>query len=251
MKTQLLAFLLLLICFTSTAQNKETDELRAFLKNNNIELGNPTPLSGYKVFRDCNNGAVYKRVNGDTIIMYNSASSIAENIDRFKITAKSKDFNTLVYPIYFQDNATVVVQHMKKQVFLFRNDTLYLFDSYNEKKSQDQMKLIFAVSSKKITESEFDSKMKALEMQIYDTAPAFKMIYFKGIFKNGDTYRFSKKQNYLEESVHLDDKWMQNNKECFKINLKTHTNGRYMFSEDMVFLSYENCQIDTRLRLNN
>ncbi len=77
-------------------------------------------------------------------------------------------------------------------------------------------------------------KLKEFDKSQHLYSPKFKTIYFKGIFENDNAYLFKHHQNFRNEKVNLINKWSENGKIHYEINLHTHTDGRYRFSEDMM-----------------
>ena len=131
---------------------------------------------------------------------------------------------------------------MSKHTFIWQNDTLYLLDDYNQAAAKAQLKLMEDHFAKKISTEEYSKKLKEVDESKYPFTPKFKVIYFKGIFDNGDKYDFSENENFRKESVALIDKWTENGTIYYEINLETHTNGRHKFSEEMKMLERNNCR---------
>jgi hypothetical protein len=226
----------------SYAQNGDKKEIKKWIKDNNIEFGSPTTPIGFTRFLDCGDLITYKKVLNDTIIIYSRGGAIAENIDKLNKSIKDKDWNILRYPIYSQDNGTIVIQEMRRWIFLTKSDTLYLLDEYDEFKASEHIKIMKRFMNKEISDEEFAAMAKENNDKDYGFTPKFKVIYFAGIFNKTDTYDFSEQLNFREESVSLIDTWKRNDKIYYQIDLKTHTAGKYVISDDFEFINTEFCE---------
>ena len=202
------------------------------------------PPLGFDKFFDCESRPAYIKHSGDTILLYSWNGSIAKTLKEFKKVSKQKDFNVLTYPSEVQSNGTVITNSIALRIFLWRSDTLYLFDDYNLELSRAQMAIMFDYFDNKITEKEYKTQMKKIDISKYPFAPSFKAIYFTGIFDNGETFQFDSIQNFRKESVRLVKRWNKNGTNYFEINLNTHTNGRHRFSADLKHLERTNCKND-------
>jgi len=219
-------------------------ELKALIKENKIELNNPNQIEGFTRYIDCDSNFAYKKTIKDTIVFYTWSIEIAQTIDEFKKTIKDSTFNKFIYPEYVQDNGTVVVVYLEKKEFIYRNDTLYLLDTFNDELSKAGGKLFKELTKRNTPTDSFEYYYNNLKKQYTDFKPRFKTVYFKGIFDKGDKYSFPSNLNFREETVLLEETWIQDGTKCFKIHLTpTHDSGIYTFSEDMKFIDYENCEI--------
>src|SRR5690606_19959641 len=183
----------------------------------------------------------YRKIIGDTIIIYSRGGSIAEDIESLNESIKDKRFNIYRYPKKTQNNGTIIIQEMRKWTFLARNDTLYLLDEYDERKSEEHIKIMDSFLKGKITESEFRKKVDKNELKDFGFKPKFKVIYFKGIFDKSNSYTFKVNQNFRKENVTLLKSWKEKDKTYYKINLETWTAGKYVISEDFEFINTEIC----------
>lgn len=242
MKTHIIILALAFYSTFSFSQNSERKKLKEWIEKNNIVFNSPTCPNGFEHFLNCNDIHAYRKIIGDTIIIYSQGGSIAENIETLNESIKNSRFNVYRYPSYTQDNGTIVVHEMRKWIFLSKNDSLYLLDQYDDKKSNETSKILDTFLNGKISESEFNKQIKEIENTDFGYIPKFKLIYFKGIFKDSNEYRFDKKQNFREESVTLLNTWKINNMRYYKINLKTWTAGTYIVSEDLSFINTEICE---------
>ncbi|MFC0878927.1 hypothetical protein ACE01N_20200 [Saccharicrinis sp. FJH2] len=216
-------------------------ELKWWIKNHHITFGIPQTPDGFERFLDCGDVIAFRKKVNDTLIVYSRGSSIAENVAELNKSIQKSNWNILRYPIYTQKNGTIVVQNMRKWTFLIKPDTLYLLDTYDEKKADKHMKIMEKFFQKEITEKEFKKLVNENEAKDYGFIPKFKAIYFKGIFDKKNTYKFSKKENFRKETVTLKNSWTENGTKYYEINLKTNTAGNYILSEDFNFINTENC----------
>lgn len=237
--------IILILTFSSTfsfAQNKEVKKLDKWIEKNNIVFNSPTCPEGFEHFQNCNEIHAYRKVIGDTIIVYSRGGSIAEDIKSLTESIKDERFNIYRYPKKSQNNGTIVVQKMRKWTFLSRNDTLYLLDEYDERKSSEHIKIMDAFFKGKISESEFEKKVQENENKDFGYKPKFKMIYYKGIFEDSNDYTFDENQNFRKEKVTLLTSWKDKDLTYYKINLKTWTAGKYVISEKFEFINTEICK---------
>jgi hypothetical protein len=226
----------------SFSQNEQEKALQKWIAQNHIVFNSPTCLDEFEHFVNCNEKQAYRKIIGDTIITYSRGNRIAENIDKLNESIKDKEFNVMRYPAYTQKNGTIVMQEMRKWVFICNQDTLYLLDERDDRKAEESNKLLEAMLSGKISGEEYYKKQQIIENTDFNYKPKFKMIYFKGIFNNSNEFLFSSNQNFRKESVLLLDTWMTNNKKYYKIRLETWTAGTYVISEDFDFINTEICE---------
>jgi hypothetical protein len=183
----------------------------------------------------------YRQDSGDTITLYTYDGSIAEDLKTFKETAKSKDFNIFRYPTATQDNETVIVVKMGRSDFIWRNDTLYVLDSYNAERNTQAIKVMEEHWAGTLNDNEYGSRMKELEGEDFGFKPRYKAIYFTGIFNENHSYTFPATENFRHETVSWTGASFMQGKKYFEINLVTNHDGRYRFSEDMNVLETTNC----------
>lgn len=236
---------ILILTFSSTisfAQNSELERLEKWILKTNTIFNSPKCPDGFEHFQNCNEIQAYRKIIGDTLILYSRGGSIAEDIETLNESIKDERFNIYRYPLSTQENGTIIIQEMRKWIFLSRNDTLYLFDEYDERKSEEYLKIMDTFFKGKISESEYQRKAKENEQKNYGFIPKFKAIYFKGIFAESTEYTFNKKQNFREEKVQLWKTWKNNDKNYYKINLTTWTAGEFVISEDLEFINTEICK---------
>lgn len=207
-----------------------------------INLTNPNTPKDFDKFIDCKSRPSYIRHSGDTIFLYSWNGSSAQTLKEFKKTTKDNGFNTYNYPSLVQGNGTVIVNKLSLRIFIWRNDTLYMFDDYNSDLAAAEMTIMFEYFDKKISKKEYETKMKNLDRSKYPFTPKFKTIFFKGIFDNDNIYIFSHDQNFKEESVEFIKKYEENNVNYIEINLKTYTDGRFRFSDDLKHIERNNCK---------
>src|SRR5690606_28097118 len=146
---------------------------------------------------------MYRKDNGDTIILYTWGGSIAEDLKTFKKSTNQVGFNIYRYPVKVQNNGTVVVNRMAKQTYVWRSDTLYLLDEYNKSAADAHSKLTNAHWAKEISTEEYKKKLKEFDESKFPYEPQFKIIYFKGIFEKGKSYQFVETENFRSETVEL------------------------------------------------
>ncbi len=242
MKRHIIILILTISSIFSFAQNKEVKKLEKWIDKNNIVFNSPACPEGFEYFQNCNEIHAYRKVIGDTIIIFSRGGSIAEDIESLTESIQDERFNIYRYPKKVQKNGTIIIQEMRKWTFLARNDTLYLLDEYDERKSEEQIKIMNAFFKGKITESEFKIQVDENESKDFGFKPKFKMIFFKGIFDKSDDYSFNVNQNFREENVTLLTSWKENDRTFYKINLKTWTAGKYIITEDFEFINTEICK---------
>lgn len=239
-----LVTLILLSLSNTYCFSQSIDEaiLEKWIEKNNIAFNSPTCPEGFEYFQDCKEINAYRKINGDTIIIYSRGRSIAENIETLNKSIKDKQFNIYRYPITKQSNGTILVQEMRKWTFLSRNDTLFLFDDFDERKSKEFIKIMSTFYKGKISEAEYKKQTKENEKKDFGFVPQFKMVFFKGIFNDSNLYQFDKNQNFKKEKVTLIKMWKKKGVKYFKINLDTWTAGKYIISEDFNFINTEICE---------
>ncbi|RYM35736.1 hypothetical protein ERX46_01710 [Brumimicrobium glaciale] len=242
MKTIILTLVIILNSIFIIAQNKNQLELENWIKSNGIEFNKTTREIGFEPFTDCKNRPAYRKVIGDTIIVRSWGGSVAENLETFKKTALAPDFYIKKYATKVQKNATVVVSFLVDDIFIWRNDTLYLFDTSNLEKSRESITLMEKKWRKEINEGKYEKELKKLERKEYGFVPKFKAIYYSGIFEDKNGYRFLEHENFREELVLLIKRGNENGKEVIHFQLITHTNGWYRISTDLSQLENTRCQ---------
>jgi len=211
------------------AQTKVHNKTEKWIDKKEIELNNPITPEGFERQTDCKGRPMYRRESSDTIELFTWGGSIAEDLKTFKKSTKDKDFNVYRYPSEIQKNGTVIVHRISKRTFIWKNDTLYLLDDYNQAAAKAQLNLMEDHFAKKISTEEYRKKLEEFDESKYPFTPKFKIIYFKGIFDQDNRYDFSEEENFRKESVSLIAKWSENETTYFEINLDTHTNGRHRF----------------------
>lgn len=224
-------------------QNDLERETATWLAANNITFDNPRCPEGFEYFQNCPEKHAYRMIKGDTITIYSSGGGMQYNLRRLKEAFSKKDFNVFEYPLYNQGDGNVYVQFMRKRTFLLCNDSLYLYDDYDEKKEVAMMKYLNSNPREKSSDEQIQAELKKITAQDYGHIPQFKLIYFKGIFNNGVNYQFSKSQNFREESVSLKSEWTEGYKKYYKIDLKTYTAGTYIIADDFSFINTDKCDI--------
>ena len=242
MKRLTIILILTLYSFLSFSQIANEIALENWIEQHHIVFNSPTCPSGFEHFVNCNEKQAYRKIIGDTIITYSRGNRIAENVDKLNESVKDKEFNVLRYPAYTQKNGTIVIQEMRKWIFICKKDTLYLLDERDDKKEEELNILLETMLSGKISGEEYFKKLQVIENTDFNFKPKFKMIFFKEIFKNSNEYAFLPNQNFRNESVTLLDTWTINNKKYYKIRLKTWTAGTYIISEDYDFINTEICE---------
>ncbi len=235
---------ILLILFNTScfSQSPEEINLEKWIKKENITFNSPICPEGFEHFQNCKEINAYRKISGDTIIIYSRGGSIAEDIETLNESIKDQRFNIFRYPLNKQSNGTIVVQEMRKWTFLSRNDTLYLFDEFDEIKSAEFIKIMSAFYKGKISEAEYKKQTEENEKKDLGFIPQFKMIYFKGIFDDTNVYQFDENQNFKEEKVTLLKTWENKGVCYFKIDLETWTAGEYIISDDFKFINTEICE---------
>tara|TARA_Y100000589_G_scaffold332344_1_gene392087 strand:- start:55116 stop:55850 length:735 start_codon:yes stop_codon:yes gene_type:complete len=242
MKRQLIFLTIILQATITLGQTKEQKKTEKWLNKKGIQLNTPKTPEGFERQTDCKGRPIYRKESADTITLITWNGSIAEDLKKFKKTTQEPGFNIYKYPSEVQKNGTVIVNRMSESKFIWRNDTLYLLDTYNEAAAKAQLKLMEDNFAKKISTEEYRRNLESFDESKYPFKPKFKIIYYKGIFKDSYRYKFSKKENFRMESVSLVEMWTENGRTFYEINLDTHTNGRYRFSEDMKYLERNNCR---------
>ncbi len=241
-KNYIVIFIIIVHSGISLAQTNEQRKTKKWLEKNNIALNMPITPSGFYRQTDCKGNPIYRKELSDTIILYNWNGSIVEELEPFKKTTKKVGFNTYQYPIEILGNGTILVNLMSKREFIWRNDTLYFLDDFNEDGVIAHIKYMDEVYYEGISMDEYEKKLKEFDISKYPYTPKFKIIYFKGIFDNSNFYEFSEKENFRKEKVVFIAKWNEGGKTIYEINLDTHTNGRYRFTDDMSKIEENNCR---------
>ena len=242
MKRVTIIFIFILQSTISFAQTEELKQTEKWIVKNDIELNSPLTPIGFERKTDCKEQPIYRKNISDTIVLYTWGGSIAEDLDKFKLTTQEEGFNIYRYPTKIQKNGTVIVNRMSQHEFIWRNDTLYLLDDYNEAASKARLKLMKDRFADKISKDQYEKELKEFDESKYPFTPKFKIIYFTGIFDNSIYYVFAEKENFRQEKVELIDKWMENGKMYYEINLDTYTNGRYRFTDDLTEIERNNCR---------
>jgi len=226
-----------LTAITSIGQTAEQKKLDKWLAKHNIELNNPKAPEGFIQTTDCKSRPLYRQNKGDTIILYHGGSSIAQDLKTFKETLKDPNYGTLIYASKTQKNGTLIVHHFIKSRFIWRNDTLYIGDTYNEKASEETIKALDDFLNKRITSNEYGEIASSYK----PSKERFKVIYYRGLFSSKTKYQFTQEENFRKESITLIDRWIDEEKLVLQVNLKTNTNGRYTFNSDMTLLETTHC----------
>lgn len=242
MRQVIIILILYFSFYNCLAQKNNVRELNTWIKENNVKFGSPTTPKGYIRFLDCGEIIAFKKKIGDTLVIYSRSHTIAEDIKKLSKSILDKDWNVLRYPKKIQKNQTILIQNMRKHTFLIKSDTIYLLDEYDKKKSDTYLKILKRYFDNKITKEKFKRLAQENETKDYGYTPKFKIIYFKGIFYKSNTYSFSKKENFRKEYVSLINSWIENEIKYFEINLNTHTAGKYVISEDFIFINTETCK---------
>jgi hypothetical protein len=241
MKNLVLILIFSVISFTCSAQ-KQMIELNNWIKKNNIQFNKPNVPSGFEHFLKCNKVHAFRKTIGDTIIIYSRGSSIAENIERLKKSINEPEFNIYRYPAYKQKNGTIVIQNLRKWTFLKRNDSLYLFDTSNDKKIKSHTQISMDFMRKKINKEEFKKKVAENNKKYLEFKPKLKLIYWNGIFDKHNEYVFNENENFRKEKVRLIKQWTEKGKDFYQIKLETNTAGNYIISNDFLFINTETCE---------
>jgi hypothetical protein len=241
MKKTHLTIIIFIISFSCLAQ-EEVIELDNWIKAKNITFNNPTAPNGFNHFLTCNKVHAYRKNIGDTLIIYSRGGSIAENIEKLEKSIKEPEFNIYRYPTYKQKNGTIVIQNLRKWIFVQRKDSLYLLDTSNDKQIESHIQISRDFMQKKISKEEFLKQTEENNKNDFGFQPKLKLIYWNGIFDKSNEYTFTEKENFRKEKVSLIKKWTENGKNFYKINLETNTAGKYIFSEDFLFLNTEMCE---------
>lgn len=240
MEKYLIIFSILIFSVCAFGQSNSI-ELDEWIKKSEVTFNSPSTPIGFNHFINCDEIHAFKKVIGDTIILYSRGSSIAENLETLKKSALKKDFNTYRYLTFIQKNGTIIVQNLRKRLFLKKNNSLYLLDEHNDKRTKIGIKLANDFFKKKISKEKYIQQIKAIEKMNFAFKPKFKLIYFEGIFNDTNNYVFKKNQNFREEKVTLVRTWLENGKKYYEIELKTNTAGKFIFSEDFSFINTEKC----------
>lgn len=242
MKRQLIFLTIILQATITLGQSKEQKKTEKWLNKKEIQLNNPETPEGFERQTDCKGRPIYRKESADTITLMTWGGSIAEDLKTFKKTTQESGFNIYRFPSEVQKNGTVIVHRMSESTFIWRNDTLYLLDTYNEAAAKAHLKIMEDHFAKKISTEEYRRQLESFDDSKYPFTPKFKIIYYKGIFNDSDRYEFSEKENFRMESVSLVEMWTESGTTYLEINLDTHTNGRHRFSEDMKHLERNNCR---------
>jgi hypothetical protein len=271
---------LLAVCSLAVAVNRLQGQSKEYLQTinwfsaNNIEINNPTPPKGFKKFLDCDSHVVYKKVIGDTILFYKFAFSMATKFEEVIKIHKRPYFNTTVFPQMVLETGAVIVTRMVPNIFLIRNDSLYLLDN-SERKLFNATKMIDDFQSK--AKENIDSLLVALNEFVGDAAlqwqdtqeldnlkgtesiwsgehpDYFKVVFHKKMFLQSNTIVFQRKpiefegkKASAEERVDLLREWKQQGKQCYYIRVYGDFGGTIIndliFASDGTFLDLENCQ---------
>lgn len=237
MKHRILLITLFFLSTFCVGQTPEQEKLDKWLSKHDIELNKPVAPSGFIQTTDCKSRPLYRMNRGDTIVLYHAGSSIAQDLKTFKKTVTDPDYNVFIFPSKTQNNGTVIVNHLIKSTFIWRNDTLYLGDDYNKNASEATGKALSDFLNKRITQEEY----RTIASSYVPMKERFKVIYYTGLFSAGRNYQFTEAQNFRKESIVLVNRWLDGELRMSEVNLKTHTNGRYRFSGDMSILETTNC----------
>lgn len=237
----IVTILLVLIVMHGSSQSNSDLEMMKWIEENRIMFNHPSPPDGFVIQFDCENRAMYRRDVGDTIFLYSWGGSYTIDLEELKVLSAKPAFNVYYIPIKVQSNGTLIMHMMHLSVFLSRNDTLYLYDSFNELKEKAKMQVIELHWGNLITEEEMNRRIDEIENEKDDFIPGFKAIYFEGIFDSDVSYTFNMRENFKSEQVHLLSRYKVNNKVFFEINLITWTNGKMRFSEDFEVLETTLC----------
>lgn len=234
--------IVLISCSNSSKESikKEIDHCEKI----DIELNNPTPPDGYRRYFDCDSNAVYKFIHEDTIRIYSWAGSFAVDEKEMSSLQLEDDFNMFRYPKLKQKNGTYLMVVLELTEFLFRNDTLYLLDTYNDVQVEKMLEINSQMMNGEISKIEYENKISEVSKQDFGFIPMYKAIYYVGIFDKESFIVLPNQINHRGESVTLVSKWKKNGKDYYEIVLHSErtSDQLFIFNEDMSYLDLEGCK---------
>lgn len=127
---------------------------------------------------------------------------------------------------------------LEKHVFLWRKDTLFMWDNFNYQKLEDELGILDAFSKKELTKSQYRDRIQSLAQKHYNVEPKFKVIYFDGIFNEGNKYIFTEKLNFRREVVEL----RQRAENCIAFTLHSYKHLHFLLVYDEKGIEIENCK---------
>ncbi len=241
MTKQLLMILSVFIGTYSFCQTDEQDQTRKWIDEHNIMLNSPIGPEGFSHFIDCDSNHSYRRTFGDSIILYSRGGSISENLEKFKESVQSEDFNVTRYPTDIQKDGSVIMTVLEKQIFVWSNDTLYLWDDFNRTELADYMVVLKRYSNGEISLKEYKKEAEELSQKDYDFSPEFKPIYFKGVFDDNDSHSFHDSLDLNDERIFLTDKWEGNKKTYIAFTFESYRSQHFLLIEHEKALDIQSC----------
>jgi len=181
----------------------------SYLKKNNIPIGLLIPNDGFIVHYNCDSVPFLKKISDDTIKIWTASISSAYDVKKAKKLAANKKFSKTQY-LEVMDDGRIWFTTMHETIFLHRNDSLFEF---------------------------------GVDIKPYQ----FKLIFTPKMFVDSTLkVKLPSSCNYKEDEVELENQWTENNKKCYTIRINNQykndkTSYSYTFSEDIVFLNWENC----------
>lgn len=236
-------FLIMVVCQNLSSQTRDYMQTKEWLDQHNIELNQPKGIEGFDHFVDCDSNHSFRKIVGDTIILYSKGGSAPKSLSEFKELILHQSYNVTRYPSLIQKNGTILMTNLDKLVFIWRNDTLYLWDDTNYEKQEDFMVLQKRYSTQEINFTEFKTRVEDLEHKEYNNySPRFKVIYFKGIFINNVTYTFSQELNFKKETVKLINAGEVIDQQIYVIKLESNKNYYFTLIESNGQMLIQKCK---------
>ncbi|MEO5890524.1 MAG: hypothetical protein ABIQ31_09740 [Ferruginibacter sp.] len=148
------------------------------------------------------------------------------------------------------DDGRLLVSTYHQTKFIFHNDSLFEIENSNPTPLEPVEKLFGLFFQKKISEETFSNRIDSLH-KIEEAQAIYKpkLIFANKLFKKkGTKVKLSKKLNFQQDIIELEDSWQKNGKNCYvvRINNKLEsgekTSYAFAFNEDFHFIFWEDCK---------
>lgn len=246
----LLAFILLSI--GSFAQDSNTwMATHKYIHDRGIRLNTLQAPAGYTVYYNCDSLLFVRGNFGDTIKIWTPGMQWAYTLETFKEVEKNSEFGRSVFANTILSDGRILVDSYRETRFVYRRDSLYeIADTFS--KPVEYTTMIVDRTMGKIDDARFKQMKDSLD-RIYagQHTYAAKLIFTTTLFSQGKTkIKLSKKLNFEEDEIVLERTWRENNKTCYLVRMNNHfgkekTSYAYAFNEDMRFVWWEGCQLNS------
>lgn len=248
----LFGFLLIPIAISAQNLNADSAKIQHVLDFLSIKFNRPDTPEGFRLYYNCDSMAFFKKIHGDTITILTQASMTPMSFE------SDYEFNSFTYyishrrsyppsfPQKYMDDGRIEIVDYGPTIFIFRNDSLFIRESNDDKFLEKMFKII-----DKHTKGKIDSAKMTREISIvrekYKPVWTTRYIFNKKMFATLLTVDIDPSLNPQKEKVTLERKWIKNGVNCYLILIEgkykdTKTAVRYTFDDNINFISWEGCE---------